>query len=77
MKSSNSVNPNQRCISQTGQNDTEKVAGEVDKWDMKADVSGKWRDQTCTHRKCAVMRGTEGESRKSKSNVVDKGEVVD
>lgn len=77
MKSSNSVNQNQHCISQTGQNDTEKVAEEVDKWDIKADVSGKWRDQTCIHRKCAVMRGTEGESRKRKSNVVDKGELVD
>jgi len=41
MKSSNSVNQNQHCISQTGQNDTEKLAGEVDKWDIKTDVNGK------------------------------------
>ena len=76
MKSSNSVNQNQHCISQTGQNDTEKLAGEVDKWDIKTDVNGKWQ-QSCIHRKCAVMQGTEGESRRSKSNGMDKGELVD
>lgn len=39
MKCSNSVNQNQHCISQAGQNDTEKLVGEVDKWDVKTDVN--------------------------------------
>lgn len=77
MKSSNSVNQNQHCISLTGQNDTGKLVGEVDKWDFKTDVIGKWREQTCIHSKCAVMQGTEGESGRSKSNAMHKGKLVD
>lgn len=77
MKSSNSVNQNQHCISQTRQHEMEKLAGEVGKWDIKNDVTVKWREQTSMHRKRAVMQGTKGESRQFKSNVVDKGELVD
>lgn len=77
MKSSNPVNQNQHCISRTGPNDTEELAGEVDKWDIKTDVNGKWREQNCIHRKRAAMRGTEGESGRSKSNAVGKEELVE
>lgn len=76
MKSSNSVNQNQHCISQTRQHESEKLAGVVGKWDIKTDVTSKWREQTSIHKKCAVMQGTKGESRQFKSNMVDKGELV-
>lgn len=46
MKSSNSVNQTWHCISQTRHHETEKLAGEVGKWDIKTDVTGKWREQT-------------------------------
>lgn len=63
MKSSNSVNQNQHCISQTRQHETEKLAGEVGKWDIKNDVTVKWRERSSLHRERAVMQGTKGESK--------------
>lgn len=76
MESSNSVNQNQHHTSQTGQNEIEGLAGEVDKQGIKTDVNGKWREQTCIYKNCAVMQGTDGESRRSNSNVVDRGELA-
>lgn len=71
------MNQNQHCISRTGQNGTGKLAVEIGKWDIKTDVNGKCREQTCIHRKYVVMQGIEDVSGKSKSNVMGKGDLVD
>lgn len=76
MESSNSVNQNQHHTSQTGQNDTERLAGEVDKPDIKTDVSGKEREETCIPKTVCSYAGHWRWEEKVQLHVVDRGELA-